>query len=90
MTDLAHRTSDDICKDINACTAKLAAAEKKVEDWRDTRRQYVQELKDNFHDIWLKEVKEKCHIGRARAYRILQLPKPENVDTSTDASLQSR
>ena len=32
MTDLAHRTSDDICKDINACTAKLAAAEKKVED----------------------------------------------------------
>ena len=89
-TDLARRTSDDICREINACSAKLAQAEKKVEDWKDTRWQFLQELKDRFPDIWLKEAKEKCNIGRAMAYRILQLPKPENVDTSTDASLQSR
>ena len=89
-TDLARRTSDDICREINACSAKLAQAEKKVDDWKDTRRQFLQELKDRFPDIWLKEAKEKCNIGRAMAYRILQLQKPENVDTSTDASLQSR
>jgi hypothetical protein len=89
-TDLARRTSDDICREINACSAKLAQAEKKVEDWKDTRRQFLQELKGKIPDIWLKEAKEKCNIGRAMAYRILQLPKPENVDTSTDASLQSR
>ena len=89
-TDLARRTSDDICREINACSAKLAQAEKKVEDWKDTRRQFLQELKDRFPDIWLKEANEKCNIGRAMAYRILQLQKPENVDTSTDASLQSR
>jgi hypothetical protein len=73
-TDLARRTSDDICREINACSAKLAQAEKKVEDWKDTRRQFLQELKDRFPEIWLKEVKEKCNIGRAMAYRILQLP----------------
>jgi hypothetical protein len=89
-TDLAPRTADDICKAINACSAKLAQAEKKVEDWKDTRRQYLQELKDTFPDIWLRDAKEKCHIGRAMAYRILQLPRSENVGTSTDESLQSR
>jgi hypothetical protein len=89
-TDLARRNSDDICREINACSTKLAQAEKKVEDWKDTRRQFLQELKGRFPDIWLKEAKEKCNTGRAMAYRILQLPKPENVDTSTDASLQSR
>ena len=87
---MSTRTSDDICKDINACSVKLKAAEKKAQDWRDTRRQFIQELKDTHPDIWLKEVKGKCQIGRAMAYRILQLPRPKNVDTSTDASLQSR
>jgi hypothetical protein len=87
---MSPRTSDDICKDINACSVKLKAAEKKAQDWRDTRRQFIQELKDTHPDIWLKEVKGKCQIGRAMAYRILQLPRPKNVDTSTDASLQSR
>ena len=47
-TDLARRTSDDICREINACSAKLAQAEKKVDDWKDTRRQFLQELKDRF------------------------------------------
>ena len=75
-TDLANRTSDDICREINACSAKLAQVEKKAQDWRDIRRQYLQELKDKFPDVWLKEVKEKCNIGRAMAYRILQLPSP--------------
>ena len=59
-TDLARRTSDDICREINACSAKLAQAEKKVEDWKDTRRQFLQELKDRFPDIWLKEAKENA------------------------------
>ena len=40
-TDLAHRTPDDICREINACSTKLAQAEKKAQDWRDTRRQYL-------------------------------------------------
>jgi hypothetical protein len=87
---MSIRTSDDICEDINACSLKLTASEKKCQDWKDTRRQFIQELKDNFPDIWLTEVKEKCEIGRAMAYRILQLPRPENADTSTDGSLQSR
>jgi hypothetical protein len=65
-------------------------AEKKAQDWRDTRRQYIQELKDGYPDIWLKEVKEKCQIGRAMAYRVLQLPKPENAENPGDASLLSR
>ena len=75
-TDLARRTPDDICKEINACAIKLVQAEKKVEDWNDTRRCLIRELKDNYPDLWLKEVKEKCNIGRAMAYRILQLPSP--------------
>src|SRR5262245_8377429 len=87
---MSNRTSGDICKDINACSVKLKAAEKKCQDWKDTRRHYIQELKDKYPDIWVTEVREKCQIGRAMAYRILQLPRPENVDTSTDASLQSR
>ena len=32
-TDLARRTPDDICREINACSTKLAQAEKKAEDW---------------------------------------------------------
>jgi hypothetical protein len=52
---VSTRSSDDICKDINACSTKLAAAEKKAQDWPDPRRQYVQELKDNCPDIWLKD-----------------------------------
>ena len=40
-TDLANRTPDDICREINACSTKLAQAEKKAQDWRDTRRQYL-------------------------------------------------
>jgi hypothetical protein len=87
---MSARTSDDICKEINACSTKLAVAEKKTQDWRDTRRQYIQELKDTYPDIWLKEAKEKCQIGRAMAYRILHLPKPENAENSGDASLPSR
>ena len=75
-TDLARRTPDDICTEINACSTKLAQAEKKVEDWNDTRRCLLRELKDKYPDLWLKEVKEKCNIGRAMAYRILQLPSP--------------
>ena len=71
--DFAPRTPDDICGEINACSTRLAQAEKKAQDWRDTRRQFLQELKDKFPDIWLKEVKEKCNIGRAMAYRILRL-----------------
>jgi hypothetical protein len=91
-TDLANRASDDICREINACTTKLAQVEKKAQDWRDTRRQYLQELKDKFPDIWLKEVKEKCHIGRAMAYRILRLPPPgaEKSSTNNDAESTSR
>ena len=73
-TNLARRTPDDICKEINACSIKLVEAEKKVEDWKDTRRCLILELKDSYPDVWLKEVKEKCNIGRAMAYRILQLP----------------
>ena len=81
-TDLARRTPDDICKEINACTIKLVQAEKKVEDWKDTRRCLIQELKDNYPDVWLKEVKEKCNIGRAMAYRFLQLPPPGKEKSS--------
>ena len=33
-TDLARRTPDDICREINACSTKLVQAEKKVEDWQ--------------------------------------------------------
>jgi hypothetical protein len=87
---MSTRTSNDICKDINACSTKLAAAEKRALDLKDTRRQFIQELKDGYSDIWLKEVKEKCQIGRAMAYRILQLPKPENTEDSGDGSLLSR
>jgi hypothetical protein len=88
-TDLARRTPDDVCKEINACAIKLVQAEKKVEDWNDTRRCLIRELKDNYPDLWLKEVKEKCNIGRAMAYRILQLPSPgkeksrENKDSES-------
>jgi len=88
-TDLANRTSDDICREINACSAKLAEVEKKAQDWRDTRRQYLQELKDRFPDIWLKEAKEKCHIGRAMAYRILQLPPPGKEKSSKNNDCES-
>ena len=88
--DLAPRTPDDICTEINACSTKLAQAEKKAQDWRDTRRQFLQELKDKFPDIWLKEVKEKCNIGRAMAYRILQLPPPEKSSENNGPSSTSR
>jgi hypothetical protein len=88
-TDLANRTSDDICREINACSAKLAQVEKKAQDWRDTRRQYLQELKDKFPDVWLKEVKEKCNIGRAMAYRILQLLPPGKEKSSKDNDCES-
>jgi hypothetical protein len=88
-TDLAPRTTDDICKAINACSVKLAHAEKKVEDWKDTRRQYLQELKDSYPDIWLKEAKEKCHIGRAMAYRILRLPSPGKEKSSENNGSES-
>ena len=89
---MSTRTSDDICKDINACSTKLTAAEKKAQDWRDTRRQFLQELKDRFPDIWLKEVKEKCNIGRAMAYRVLQLPPPgkEKSSENNDSESTSR
>jgi hypothetical protein len=87
---MSTRTSNDICKDINACSTKLAAAEKRSLDLKDTRRQFIQELKHGYPHIWLKEVKEKCQIGRAMAYRILQLPKPENAEDSGDGSLLSR
>jgi hypothetical protein len=87
---MSARASNDICQDINACSTKLAAAEKRALDLKDTRRQFIQELKDGYPDIWLKEVKEKCQIGRAMAYRILQLPKPENAEDSGDGSLLSR
>ena len=89
-TDLANRTSDDICREINACSTKLAQVEKKAQDWRDTRRQYLQELKDKFPDVWLKEVKEKCNIGRAMAYRILQLPPPEKSSENNGSESTSR
>jgi hypothetical protein len=91
-TDLARRTPDDICKEINACAIKLVQAEKKVEDWKDTRRCLIQELKDNYPDVWLKEVKEKCNIGRAMAYRILQLPSPgkEKSRENNDSESTSR
>ena len=88
--DLAPRTPDDICTEINACSTKLAQAEKKAQDWRDTRRQFLQELKDKFPDIWLKEVKEKCNIGRAMAYRILQLPPPEKSSENNGPESTSR
>ena len=89
-TNLARRTPDDICKEINACSIKLVQAEKKVEDWKDTRRCLIQELKDNYPDIWLKEVKEKCNIGRAMAYRILQLPPPEKSSGNNGSESTSR
>jgi hypothetical protein len=89
-TDLANRTSDDICREINACSTKLAQVEKKAQDWRDTRRQYLQELKDKFPDVWLKEVKEKCNIGRAMAYRILQLPPPGKSSGNNGSESTSR
>ena len=88
--DLAPRTPDDICREINACSTRLAQAEKKAQDWRDTRRQFLQELKDKFPDIWLKEVKEKCNIGRAMAYRILQLPSPERSSENNGSESTNR
>ena len=88
-TNLARRTPDDICKEINACSIKLVQAEKKVEDWKDTRRCLIQELKDNYPDVWLKEVKEKCNIGRAMAYRILQLPSAGKEKSSENNGSES-
>ena len=46
--DLAPRTPDDICREMNACSTRLAQAEKKAQDWRDTRLAVLQELKDKF------------------------------------------
>ena len=88
-TDLANRTSDDICREINACSTKLAQAEKKARTGAIPGGSTCQELKDRFPDIWLKEVKEKCHIGRAMAYRILQLPPPGKEKSSKNNDCES-
>jgi hypothetical protein len=64
------RTSDQICEEINAVTKKAEHHQKKTNDFWDTRKALVVELKRDFPDIWLDELKERCQIGRSQAFKI--------------------
>ena len=90
-TNLARRTPDDICKEINACSIKLVQAQNKVEHWKDTRRCLIQELKDSYPDIWLKEVKEKCNIGAPWPIGFFSFPRRKSqVETRAPSLLVDR
>jgi hypothetical protein len=64
------RPTETICDEINACTKKMHAVERRAEDLRDTRKALVHELREAYPDSWVSELKARCQIGRSQAFKI--------------------
>jgi hypothetical protein len=64
------RPAEQICSEINAVTKKAEFHKNKSEDFWETRKALVRELKKEYPEAWLGELKDRCQIGRSQAFKL--------------------
>ena len=64
------RPAEQICSEINAVTKKAVFHKNKSDDFWETRKALVRELKTEYPEAWLRELKEWCQIGRTQAFKL--------------------